>query len=158
VERVTTVMEDYDVLHIASHARVSEEYPLYSSIDLFDRKIGLYELFRHQPPRRMVILSACESGLTSGLSSEYYNSEELVGFHRAFLNAGVPTVIASLWLVEDRATSDLMNLFYQSLSTGSTVLDAFSEAQRRLIKQSKQTSDRLHPFFWGAFKLAGETR
>jgi len=57
---------------------------------------------------RLVSLSACDTGLVD----VWQTSSEYLGLATAFLQAGVPAVVAALWQVNDRATSLLMKRFY----------------------------------------------
>ncbi len=69
--------------------------------------------------------------------------------------AGVPSVVASLWRVEDKATAELMKRFYQKmLKENLRPADALRRAQISMISD-KQTQN---PFFWAAFTLQGEYR
>ena len=61
----------------------------------------------------LVTLSACESG-----RNEVYAGDELMGLTRAFLGAGATTLVASLWLVQDETTAELMENWYEHLSEG----------------------------------------
>jgi CHAT domain-containing protein len=88
---------------------------------------------------------------------------EVVSFPEAFLSAGVSAVIASLWIVEDQATSRLMASFYSRLasmkrSTGSlppgSFARALAEAQQGFVKDAKY-HDKIHPFYWAGFYLTG---
>lgn len=75
----------------------------------------------------MLVLSARETGLGK-LSS----GDELVGLTSAFIDAGTPSVVASLWNVEDRSTVQLMASFYKNLKT-MTKVEALRQAQFQLI-------------------------
>ena len=69
---------------------------------------------------------------------------------RAFIYAGAPTVISSLWSVDDQATGVLMNSFYQHLKRGDSKAAALRAAQA-------ETRERYpHPYFWAAFVLTGD--
>ncbi len=76
----------------------------------------------------LVVLSACETGLEK-LSS----GDELVGLTRAFIYSGTPSVVASLWNVEDSSTVRLMASFYKNLET-MTKVEALRQAQLQLIR------------------------
>ena len=71
---------------------------------------------------------------------------------RAFLYAGTPSVLASLWCVDDRATAELMELFYKNLLAGLTKSEALQQAQLVMMKKYE------NPYYWGAFVLYGDYR
>jgi CHAT domain-containing protein len=64
----------------------------------------------------LVVLSGCETGLGK-LSS----GDELVGLTRAFIYAGTPSVMASLWKVDDASSAHLMSSFYRNLKSKTKV-------------------------------------
>jgi CHAT domain-containing protein len=135
------------------------------------------EIFGMDLQASLVVLSACETGLGK-LSS----GDELVGLTRAFIYAGTPSVVASLWKVEDSSTAALMASFYKNLKTMSKV-DSLRQAQLQLIR-GEARSDLLarrgiggvgklgetpgaqpsapssvstsHPYFWAPFILVGD--
>jgi CHAT domain-containing protein len=97
----------------------------------------------------LVTLSGCETGLA--LSG---GGDEQLGLGRAFLAAGAPSLVMSLWPVEDNATNELMKLFYQYLLKGESKVGALRAAQCTLLHQTN--SIYSHPYFWAAFRLVGE--
>jgi CHAT domain-containing protein len=74
---------------------------------------------------RLVTLSACETGLIDFKNA----SDEYIGLPSGFLLAGSPSVVSSLWNVNDLSTSFLMIKFYQNLKAGLTVTLALNLAQ-----------------------------
>jgi CHAT domain-containing protein/tetratricopeptide (TPR) repeat protein len=123
----------------------------------------------------LVVLSACETGL-----GERAGGEGLLGLQRAFQVAGSKTVIASLWKVNDVATRDLMERFYDNLWNRKKedgrpygTLEALREAQLWMLKERgprglKEIAGdaeaigakdkRLPPYYWAAFVLSGDWR
>jgi CHAT domain-containing protein len=123
----------------------------------------------------LVVLSACETGL-----GERAGGEGLLGLQRSFHVAGAQTVIASLWKVDDVATRDLMERFYENLWSKTkedgktplyTKLEALREAQLWMLKERgprgatpveadlKTAGERrLPPYYWAAFVLSGDWR
>jgi CHAT domain-containing protein/Tfp pilus assembly protein PilF len=129
---------------------------------------------------RLVTLSACETGITSpkGLIDEY------IGLPSGFLVAGSPSVVSSLWRVNDLSTALLMIQFYQNLKSGSTVAVALNTAQtwlrdattEQLQQWAKQLPNANHrrqlkiylskqlpnskpfksPYHWAAFCAIGQ--
>jgi CHAT domain-containing protein len=73
----------------------------------------------------------------------------MVGLARGFLFAGASNVIASLWEVDDEATSILMKSFYSGLKRGQPKANALRQAQLELAKKYKE------PNYWAAFYLMG---
>ncbi len=98
----------------------------------------------------LVVMSACASGI--GMLQP---GEGMLGLSRAFLVAGVDTVIGSLWAVDDHGTAELMRSFYDRLwGDGSSRLDALRGAQLDLL--SREGSPETRPAVWGAFVLQGQ--
>jgi CHAT domain-containing protein len=154
-------MRSYSALHIAAHATLNVEFPLYSSIRAADRNIELHEIMKQNMAARLVVLSACESGLSAGATEDMPRGADAVSFPRAFMAAGAQYVIASLWLVEDDATALLMERFYGALpaATNSSQSRTFSQsltlAQLQFITENRISGSKTHPFFWGAFYSLG---
>jgi len=146
--RVKQLLGSVGLVHLATHGQLSEEDPLSSAMLLVpgggeDGRLEVREVFGLDLHARLVVLSACETGLGK-LSS----GDELVGLQRAFLYAGTPAVVTTLWKVDDRATFDLVRAFYAHLDRENPV-DALRAAQIETLKAFP------HPFSWAAFGLAG---
>ena len=99
------------------------------------------------PHTKLVVLSACQSGL-----GQYYRGEGIVSLIRPFLASGVPTVAASLWQVNERATADLMIEFHRQRRLANK--SAGGALQAAEIKLSESAAFR-HPFYWAPFILVG---
>jgi CHAT domain-containing protein len=79
--------------------------------------------------------------------------EGVLGLTRAFLYAGTPTVVASLWNVNDTATAELMKAFYQNLKRGLPKGEALRQAKLQFLKGKPRSWE--HPYFWASFVLVG---
>jgi CHAT domain-containing protein len=75
--------------------------------------------------------------------------EGLMSLTRAFMYAGTPSVVVSLWNVNDESAADLMIRFYRNLKTGMNKGEALRQAQLETIQ------DNGFPFFWAPFVLIG---
>ena len=93
------------------------------------------------PKTKLVVLSACETGL-----GDIKGSEGVYGLQRAFKIAGVQNIIMSLWQVPDKETVEFMELFYDNLIKSGNVNSAFLSAQEHM-------RIKYDPFFWAAFVL-----
>ena len=97
----------------------------------------------------LVTLSACETAVNKQVTAGWNISPA-----NAFLLRSVKSVVASLWKVDDEATSLLMNEFYAGLAKKMDKVEALRIAQVKLSQNPKYA----HPFYWGAFVLYGEWR
>ncbi len=93
------------------------------------------------------MLSSCSSG-----TGKIINGEGVLGLSSAFLSAGVPAVLASLWAVDDGATAHFMDLYYGFLANGQDCARALASAQQDLRAQSATG----HPYYWAGFVLLGD--
>ncbi|MBI2153591.1 MAG: CHAT domain-containing protein [Candidatus Rokubacteria bacterium] len=150
--RVKTLAGDMGLLHFATHGELNQQEPLSSALLLApegmeDGRLEVRELFALDLHARLVVLSACETGL-----GKLSRGDELVGLQRAFLYAGTPAVVTTLWKVDDRSSFLLMRAFYNELTQGRGPADALRQAQRQV------TGEFPHPFAWAAFGLTGVPR
>jgi CHAT domain-containing protein len=144
-------LERYDILHLATHARVDDQRPWSSEIVLDANDPGgrlpASEIAELDLSARLAVLSACETG-----SGRILSGEGVLGLSSAFLGAGVPTVVASLWSVADEVTTTLMERFYLELSFGHDPATALALAQNA-IQSDPATA---HPFHWAGFVVVGD--
>ena len=91
----------------------------------------------------LVTLSACETALGD------LSGEGVFGLQRGFKKAGAKTMIMSLWRVDDTATRLLMTSFYDLLSKGQSVNEAFTQSQHKLM--SLDNGKYSDPKYWAAF-------
>ena len=98
---------------------------------------------------RLVTLSACETNLGGFDPSAVYSS-----LSRAFAKAGAPTVIASLWSVNDVSTKETMQEFYKQLAAGETKVESLRRAQLAVMHDPRFA----HPYFWAPFVVLGDWR
>jgi CHAT domain-containing protein len=146
----------HDIIHVASRGIVNRQNPLYSYIELSpdkesDGRLEVQEVFGLDLDARLVVLSACETALGSGLLGDVPAGDDWIGLVRAFHFAGASNVLATLWRVEDRATADLMERFYVELRGGASPASALARAQRERLRDP----DTREPFYWAAFTLSG---
>ena len=141
----------YDILHLISHYELNKTTPLFSGLILAPDKDAKASLEYHEvygldlKSADLVVLAVCQSN--SGAQSR---GDEITGLNRAFMSAGAPAVIASLWSVDDQATSELMVSFYTHLKGG------MSKAAALRAAQSDTRAKYPHPFHWAAFVLTGD--
>jgi CHAT domain-containing protein len=148
------------IVHFATHGLLHPVHPLLSGVVLSlvnergeaqDGFLRLHDIYNLDLPVELVVLSACHTAF-----SEETDILGLVGLARGFMYAGTSRVIASLWKVDDEATSELMKHFYERLLSDDTLspASALSAAQLRLQRSRRWTA----PFYWAGFVLQGDWR
>jgi CHAT domain-containing protein len=152
-------LDDYRILHFATHGVVNTEHPDLSGIvlSLVDRSgeplngfLRLYDVYRLRLSADLVVLSACRTAL-----GREVRGEGLDGLVRGFFHAGAPLVVASLWDADDRATAELMVRFYRGmLQDGLPPVEALRRAQLSLWRQERWRS----PYYWAGFVPQGDWR
>jgi CHAT domain-containing protein len=162
---------NYRLLHLACHGEFDPESPLASFLHLApgETLTGLEVMEQLRLQCDLATLSACESGL-----SRVRRGDELMGLMRAFIYAGAPTLVSTLWRVNDPSTRILMEKFYQEIQAGVDFAEALKRAQLYVKNLSDQEAlailasltegktSGLHtflpadPYFWAPFILVGD--
>ncbi|HWP30128.1 MAG TPA: CHAT domain-containing tetratricopeptide repeat protein [Fimbriimonadales bacterium] len=140
--RKSLEVDSYDLLHVATHAHLNRENPMFSYLDFAGGKLTAAEIVKSPMRVELVTLSACETG---GLSAIIRTEPD--GFVRAFLAKGAASVIASLWGLDDRAASLFVVPYYRKLIEGNTILESLNNA-----KKSVQ-NEMPHPYYWAPMTL-----
>ena len=154
------------VLHFATHAIVRGDEPLSSFLALAasgddDGRLTAQEIYRLRLDADLVVLSACRSagGRVTG--------DGIATFARAFIYAGAPSIVASVWDVADEPTNRLLPAFYRAWLGGASKARALRTAQLGLMNDLRAGKIHIvtpagpvslpeHPVFWAGFALLGE--
>jgi CHAT domain-containing protein len=138
----------FSMLHFATHGRFDADKPLSSGLYLAkgsepDGILTVSDLYSLRWDVDLVTLSACETGL-----GKVSNGDDVIGLTRGFLYAGARSIVASLWAVDDAATAQLMESFYQNLA---------NHDKREALRLAQiATRERYpEPWFWAAFNIVG---
>jgi CHAT domain-containing protein/Tfp pilus assembly protein PilF len=145
------------VVHFASHGLLNSRHPELSGIvlSLVDERgqpengfLRTRDVYKLKLSADLVVLSACQTALGKDV-----RGEGLLGLSRGFMYAGAPRIVASLWQVPDRATSELMKHFYEGiLKQGLRPAAALRAAQTSIRREKRWAS----PYYWAAFTLQGD--
>jgi hypothetical protein len=117
-------LEGAAIAHLACHGRFRADSPLFSSLELADGPMNVYELQQLRRAPAIVVLSSCELG-----SSGVYAGNELIGLAAALLGMGTHTIVASVAPVSDTETRRLMADFHGRLLAGEAPAAALAAAQ-----------------------------
>jgi CHAT domain-containing protein len=141
----------YKLLHLAAHANVNDQYPWQSSIRLASTgrvdRVSAADIATSRLRARLAVLAACESA-----GGRVLSGEGVLGLASAFISAGVPAVVATLWPVDDAQTARLMEHLYSGLAEGLNVATALQHARQSL----RTAPGTRHPFFWAGYVLIGD--
>jgi CHAT domain-containing protein len=144
LENLRKNLGETDVLHLACHGKFRLDNPDFSALNLFTENLTVRDARDLQLQNKLVVLSACETGLNKIVSGE-----ELFGLTRGFLHAGASSLVSSLWTVNDKSTADLMRRFYGELLNGK------NPAKSLQIAQVQSLEKNAHPYFWSPFVFVG---
>jgi len=147
--------EGYDILHLAMHTIIDDENPMYSKMvftqiddSLEDGLLNTYEIFNLKLKAKLAVLSSCNTG-----SGKIMQGEGMFSLSRGFSFAGCPSLIMTLWKVEDNTSMVIMNSFYKNIQNGFSVSKALQQAKIEFLT----SSDNLlsHPYFWTPYISIG---
>ena len=139
-----------DVLHLATHGLFRPDNAFFSALKLADGWLDVREIYRLRLTARLVVLSACESGV-----GEVRSGDEVVGLARGFLAAGAETLVASLWNVHDASAAQLMEHFYRALQQEDGSNGQVRPATALRTAQLAALAAGQHPTYWAPFFTIG---
>jgi CHAT domain-containing protein/lipopolysaccharide biosynthesis regulator YciM len=136
---------EFSILHLMAHIDHDAQNPRSAHVVL-DQELNIDEVLRLNLQKTdLVVLSGCQSD-----KGERTRGDDIVALSRAFMYAGAPSVVASLWSVDDEATRQLMVSFYSRLRGGLSKGEALQAAQKD-VRRSYPS-----PYYWASFVLMGD--
>ncbi len=147
---------DYDILHLAMHTIINDTLPMFSRLAFSSPNAGDYEdgwlntneIYTMDLKARMAVLSACNTG-----SGKLQKGEGVMSLARGFLYAGCPSIVMTLWEVEDESGANIMGNFYKLLSKGKGKNEALRLAKLEHIKNADPL--KAHPHYWLGYVAVG---
>lgn len=163
----------YGIIHLATHAEFKLTNPRNSYIQMWNSKLRLDQLRQlalRKPPVELLVLSACRTAL---------GDEQIeLGFAGLAAQAGVKSILGSLWSVSDEGTLGLMTEFYNQLKNAPIKAEALRQTQVAMLNGEVRVqgetlmtragslplppsmtrlgnNDFSHPYYWSAFTLVG---
>lgn len=139
------------IIHLATHGLLDEQNGLGSAIALAASEedngmLTAQEILSMNLNAELVVLSACNTGRGR------ITGDGVIGLSRAFISAGVPSVLVSLWTVPDDSTASLMREFYLQWQDNPDKAQALRQAMLKTMKEAPQ------PQNWASFTLIGESQ
>jgi len=150
--------DNYDILHLAMHTILDDDNPMYSKLvfsqpgdSLNDGLLNAHEIYNMNLNAKMVVLSACNSG-----DGKFLKGEGVMSLARGFFYSGCPSLVMTLWTVEDLSGSTLMSSFYKFLSQSFPKDVALQQAKLDYLESADPL--KSHPYFWSGYVAIGDTQ
>ncbi|MBP7849366.1 MAG: CHAT domain-containing protein [Lentimicrobiaceae bacterium] len=148
---------EYDIIHLAMHSVVDNENPMLSKLVFTipsevqeeDGLLNAFEIYNLNLRARMLVLSACNTGY-----GQMQKGEGIISIGRAFMYAGIPGIIMTLWEIEDKSGYDIMTHFYKYLSQGKDRDESIRLAKLDYLQAAGKL--HAHPYFWAAYINIGD--
>ena len=141
--------QDFDILHLAMHTILNDSLPMFSKLVFSkpnetsneDGYLNTYEIYNMKLNARLAVLSACETG-----TGKLQKGEGVMSMARGFIYAGCPSIVMTLWQVEDKSGVKIMEDFYRYLTKGKRKDVALRMAKLKYLENSDPLTS--HPYLW----------
>ncbi len=148
---------EYDLLHLAMHTVIDDVNPMYSKLvfagsseDNEDGLLNTFEIYGLTLNASMVVLSSCNTG-----AGKMQKGEGVMSLSRGFIYAGCPSIIMTLWEVEDNSGVAIMKQFYTYLKKGYPKDEALQKAKLHFLEGANM--ETAHPYFWSGYVNIGDS-
>lgn len=151
-------VEKYDILHLAMHAFINDSLPAFSSFAFTqtntedptkDGMLNTADIYNLKLSAKLTVLSACNTG-----TGQLKKGEGIMSLARGFLYAGCPSIVMSLWEVEDESGTQIITTFYKNLKKGKSKDESLRLAKLEYL--NSVSSRRAHPHYWLGFVSIGD--
>jgi len=155
-EKFKKTAHKYQILHLAMHTLINDKNPLYSKMaftqnkdSLEDGFLNTYEIYNLKLNSNLAVLSSCNTG-----TGKHHKGEGVISLARGFKHAGCPSIVMTMWPVEDNSSIDLMKYFYQELKKGKNKAEALKTAKLKYLDKADPL--HAHPYFWSGYIVIGD--
>ncbi len=150
---------NYRVLHLGTHAEINNHAPLQSrfflakpaaadTADLEDGYLHAYEIYAMQLRAELAVLTACETG-----GGSWNQGEGVISLAHSFMYAGCPSVVMSLWKIDEKTSSAMIARFYRFLADGFSKSESLRKAKLEYLGTAD--GELTHPYYWAGMALIG---
>ena len=157
--RFKSAAGNYRVPHLGTHAEINDHAPLQSrfflakptAADTSDQEDGYlhaYEIYTMQLRAELAVLTACETG-----GGSWNQGDGVISLAHSFMHAGCPSVIMSLWKIDEKTSSAIITRFYRLLADGLSKSEALREAKLEYLRDAD--GELSHPYYWAGMALIG---
>lgn len=146
----------YGIIHLGTHAEMNTGSPLLSRLVLSkdpgsdeDGYLHAYEIYEMPLRAELAVLSACETGL-----GRKPGSEGVMSLAHSFAYAGCPSIVMSLWGIDEKSSSEVIEVFYANLKEGQAKNTALRNAKLDFLASNPK--ELSFPFYWAGLVLVGD--
>lgn len=150
--------KSHGVLHLGTHAEMNAASPLYSRLVLSkdgpgvdpdaDGYLHAYEIYELDLRAQLAVLTACETGTGTA------DAEGVRSLGYGFAYAGCPSLVVSLWSIDEKTSSEIITRFYRNLADGMPKHIALRKAK---LEHLEGNDDELAlPYYWAGLVLVGD--
>lgn len=141
------------VLYFGTHGETNDQTPLFSRLmlakdELNDGYLHAYEIYNSTLNADLAVLSACKTG-----QGKISHGEGILSLAHAFTYAGVPATMMTLWDVDEQATAQILDHFFQNLNNGYSKSEALQKAKINFLNESP--GELQDPYYWAGLVLIG---
>jgi len=140
---------NYNTIHISTHAQAGN-FVIPSHIQFYDDMLFLQEIYALHTSAQLVVLSACESGI-----GKLQKGEGAMSLARGFQYAGADAVLFSLWKINDKSTSQIMDYFYKNYSKNSSAFISNNQSKLDYLNSKNISNAKKSPYYWNTFVYYG---
>lgn len=150
---------NFRIIHLGTHTQINAVSPLLSRLVLskeggnessdYDGYLHAYEIYNLSLRAELAVLTACETG-----AGKYISSEGVRSLAHSFAYAGCPSVVMSLWQIDEKTSSEIIEDFYQHLASGMPKNKALRAA--KLKYTASHTGELMNPYYWSGIVLVGD--
>lgn len=144
-------VSDFGLLYFSTHATSKDTLNQQPAIEFIDEQFYLSNLYSLKLPTHLAVLSACETGV-----GDNETGEGVMSLARGFTYAGVPSVVTTLWKVNESSTNLLVQDFFKNLTQGKTKDKALRMAKINYLATCEDI--KSSPYYWAGFVLIGNTQ
>lgn len=136
----------FNIMHFSTHANAGDRFDDLPKIELYNSELNLNEIYSQPLNANLTVLSACETNI-----GKYKSGEGVMSLSRAFAYAGCPSLVSTLWQVNEKSTKDIVVEFYKNLKKGLYKNEALQKAKLSYL----QNTDDAHPYYWASLVAIG---
>lgn len=141
-------IKDVSIIHLATHASVNKLDPMLSEICLSDGSLTNFDLINMDINPDLVVLAACNTA-----DGDIQKGEGVISLSRGFFQAGVKSLVSSLWTIDDYSSSEIIKDMYSQLMKGASKSESLRLSKLNYLNEADKL--RSHPYYWAGLVQIG---